>query len=254
MNRLHLATLGLLGLFSFALYAAPTVPMQNLPVVKGYPVAEENKVWQVSSVYGPRDAGTGSKNHRGIDYNQKINNKLGNKLGDRPGDADLGVMIKAREKGAIANIGLAPSGNYISIKSSTARFKGRLAYVHIFDKATVRNVNTVAAGYNKVVLGTAKNNAGTGSCNAIFFYNTVNQVVKILTNSACSKYVYTYTDPVTNVKAKVSMQTSVAREEDIAPIGKSGTDNAHLHLQLNGGADSALTQIVHPTGLIKSKS
>lgn len=220
-------------IITVSVYATPTIPPQNNPAA----AANYSKVapdWQVSSVYGPRNPGSsGSKLHKGIDYNQQ------------QGDGDLGVLLRARERGTITAL----RQGWITIAGGFFSFD----YIHSFDTPTVSNANTQLADYSKVALTKVKANAGKGTCGAVFFYdiptenNIPAKLVKILTSVACSNYV----EP--NNGKQIKAQVYVEAEEPIAPMGKSGTNNAHLHLQLNGGADNALTQITHSKATIADK-
>ena len=197
--------------------------------------------WQVASVYGPRNPGAvGSKLHKGIDYSQAA------------GNADKGLIIKAKLAGSISSIETGSTAKYISITSE----QGNLTYIHIFDDTslpiTLANKNITTAGYSKVTLDNViRNDPKKGTCGAIFFYKkkVINNISKdtldkLLTPAACSK---------AGASFKVKAQTQVAAEEDIAPMGTSLPPNgisAHLHLQINSGANSLLTIMKHDFGLI----
>lgn len=197
--------------------------------------------WQVASVYGPRNPGAvGSKLHKGIDYSQAA------------GNADKGVIIKAKLAGSISSIETGSTAKYISITSE----QGNLTYIHIFDDTslpiTLANKNITTAGYSKVTLDNViRNDPKKGTCGAIFFYKkkVINNISKdtldkLLTPAACSK---------AGASFKVKAQTQVVAEEDIAPMGTSLPPNgisAHLHLQINSGANSLLTIMKHDFGLI----
>ena len=229
-------------------YAIPTIFPQNKPPVVGYtnpPRTDPNdKFWQVSSVFGPRIPGSkGSKFHKGIDYNQHFDSTL-----KPPGDADLGVLLTARSAGTIEAI----NQGIMRIKSKDKGNGNKnyfFDYIHIFDNKIVSNKNTIMAGYSKVELTTLKQKGVKGNCPAVCFFDKQKILVKILTTSNCPNL------SIKNTKGNlIEARYDVVADEAIAPIGKHNIGNAHLHLQLNKGADNALTKIIHSTDLINGKT
>jgi hypothetical protein len=240
-NGLLSLYLGVFSLFVSTLtYGAIIISPQNLPVAAPA-YTHIPRQWQVASVYGPRDPeGAGSMLHKGIDYSQAA------------GNADKGIIIKAKLAGTINIIETGATARYISILSRA----GNLTYIHIFDDRPLPVVisNKNARGYTKVVLANVARNKPTlkvTTCGAIFFYKNkllkgklVEKLDKLLTPAACSLAGKPY---------NIIAQTKVSAEEDIAPMGTSLPPNgiaAHLHLQLNAGADSLLTIMKHDFGLI----
>lgn len=227
--------------FIFGAVSAYAVPPQNTPAAAaGY--SNIPNQWQVTSAYGPRNpGGAGSKFHKGIDYSQN------------DGSLDKGIMLQSRYKGSISVIETSnTTSKYISIISSPYRH----AYVHIFDDSPLPIViaNSNITPYTKVVMAKVPKNTGIGTCGAIFFYKLYSgkeAIDKILAQPACSKATLTYGGRT------VTAKTTVGTEEKIAPMGTSLPPNgtaAHLHLQLNGGADSPFNLVDHKFGFIDGKT
>jgi hypothetical protein len=233
----HRILLGAVMALSVSLAYAISSP--NNPPDNDSPTAP---AWKVVSAYGPRVA-DGSKFHKGIDYSPE------------PGNADKGTIIKSRTAGTIQYIGKDGKGIwYIAVSSPTGYF----SYLHIFYDAstavlTVANAKVKAAGYTKVQLGKVDvkpEEGGIRPCEAILFwkkFNGIEKIGKVLTTTQCPGV---YTDPTGK---KVTVKTSVAAEQDIAPLGTSYPPNgitAHLHLQVNAGNDNVLAWLDHDSGLI----
>ena len=227
-------TLSLLSAVS-SVYAEPTLQAPNNPAAKAAyaPFAPE---WKVSSVYAPRNVTSGSKFHKGIDYNQA------------QGEGDNGVILKALDKGTIE-----------LVKAGTFRINSgdySMDYIHIFNIPTVDNPNVKTAGYDKLILKptTVKKDSGKGTCGAVYFYNkTSKNLTKILTSKECSRFEETYKDK-NKKNVVIKAKTQVSAQEDIAPMGKQATTNSHLHLQMNAGADNVLLKIMHKKDTISGKT
>lgn len=216
---------------SAGIILAPKEP----PAAKAYsPTAP---VWKVSSVFGPR--AEGSLFHAGIDYNLK------------DGDADEGVIIKALAKGTIELIERHEKGYYISIRSTF----GSLQYVHIFKNSSKNEIevayhNVTDGLYSKVVLKKISFASAVElpkitlvTCNAIYFYDSIGRIKKILTTTQCEGI--NVIDPVTGEFVTATSRVEVG--EDIAPLGKSGPEGmtAHLHLGFNRRKDNPLAIVEH---------
>lgn len=244
-NRRFVLLIGLLALLFTPVAHAAFSPQSDPPATMPYsPTAPS---WKVSSAYGPRYVTTGSTLHKGIDFNQQT------------GSNDEGVILTAREGGVINKINTVGM-KYISILSPS----GTLDYFHIFnDQAlpiTVTNANVTAAGWSKVVLTNIVNTTATGQCGSIFFYALVNGMEilqKVLTEPACVGGVRGFRSwagrtgrggvPISSI---IYPQATVATNEAIAPMGTSGGFAAHLHQQLNSGADNVLSVMNVSQGLI----
>ncbi len=195
------------------------------PTLKPFP-----SDWQIVSLFGPRYlSGAGTKFHEGIDFSPLKENK------------DLGYMIKSRTNGTIINFVKGTSGGWklqVQPPSDIRSLHGAndFFYMHLFQNdGTVPSIQKTKAGYTKVEVVTVSKTKKidgkniTRNCKGIAFWSDDVTLDKVLTRKRCNGFIYrSHTDKPAKSKVEI--------DEEIAPMGNSGTEEAHLHFGMNFGA------------------